>query len=313
MKSIVTLTIALFVTGSVLADTQAAVLRPNVTVEADVVRLGDLFADVGERRDVVVAAAPAPGAKAVFNAGKLQAIARRSGLSWRPQSRYQSAVVVRAGRVIPAHEIERRIGAALERAGLPRDQRIALGSPDMTLHVAPDEEREIRVVNARYNLGGRQFSAVVEVPRGSTGPERIQVTGSLYEVVEIPVLARQVQRGETIQPRDLELVTMRRDAVDRNALIEADSIVGKTPKRLLAIGKPVRAGDLEMPLLVEKGNLVTVVAENRNMLITAQGRAVEDGAEGDVIRIVNTRSRSTIQGRVVGPNRVRVQFPGIAR
>lgn len=313
MKSIVSLAIALFVTGSVFAETHAAVLRPNVIVESEVVRLGDLFADVGERSDSVVAAAPAPGARAVFNAGKLQSIARRSGLSWRPQSRYQHAVVVRAGRVIPAQEIEKRIREAMARAGLPQDRQIALSSPDMALHVAPDEEREIRVVDARYNLPGKHFSAIVEVPRGAAGTDRIQVTGNIYEELRVPVLARQVQRGDTIQSSDLDFVRMRRDAVDRNSVIEADGIVGKTPRRLLAVGKPLRATDLQMPFLVEKGKLVTLVVQNRKMLITAQGRAVENGADGDVIRIVNTRSRSTIQGVVVGPNRVKVQLPGTTR
>ena len=46
MKCLTSLAIPLFVTSSVLADARAAVLRPNVTVNADVVRLSDLFDDV---------------------------------------------------------------------------------------------------------------------------------------------------------------------------------------------------------------------------------------------------------------------------
>jgi flagella basal body P-ring formation protein FlgA len=310
MNAIASLAIALFVAGSVLADARAAVLRPNITVESDVVRLGDLFADVGERSDAVVAPAPAPGGKVVFNAARLQSIARSSGLSWRPQSRYQHAVVVRSGRLVSALDIEYRIRTAMVKAGLPSDRQIALSKPDMTFHVAPDEDRDIRIVNARYNLSGNQFSAIVEVPRGSAGTERIQVTGSVYEELEVPVLARRVQRGETIQRGDLDFIKMRRDAVARNAVIDVAGIVGKEPRRLLTVGQPLRAVDLQMPLLVEKENLVTLVLQNRNMLITAQGRAMESGAKGDVIRVVNTRSRATVQGVVVGPNRVTIQFPG---
>ena len=310
MKPFVSLAIALFVAGSVLAEAHAAVLRPNVTVKADVVRLGDLFADAGERSETVVAAAPAPGASVVFNASKLQSIAKRSGLGWRPQSRYQHAVVARAGRLISAQDIEKRIRRAMAEAGLPADRRIALSKPDMTLHVAAEENRDIRIVNPRYNLQGRQFAAIVEVPRGAAGTERVQVTGSIYEELEVPVLARRVHRGETIRSSDLEFVKMRRDTVAANAIVEAEAIVGRTPRRLLSLGKPLRVSDLQMPFLVERGKLVTLVLRNPRMLITAQGRVMENGAEGDVVRVVNTRSRTTIQGIVVGPNRVMVQFPG---
>jgi flagella basal body P-ring formation protein FlgA len=244
-----------------------------------------------------------------INARMLESIARRTGLSWRPQSRYQYTTVTRAGRSIAAHELEKLVREAMLRDGLPKDRHVALSKSDLTVHVAPTESRGIRVVNARYNLAGRQFAATIEVPRGENAPERLQVTGNLYELVEVPVLARRVQRGDNIRDEHVETIEMRRDAVARDVVLDRSQIVGKTPRRLLDVGKPLRSKDLQTPLLVEKGKLVTVVLQNRQLLITAQGRALENGAEGDVIRISNTRSRNTIQGVVVGVNRVAVSSP----
>jgi flagella basal body P-ring formation protein FlgA len=71
--------------------------------------------------------------------------------------------------------------------------------------------------------------------------------------------------------------------------------------------------DLQMPVLVAKGKLVTLTLKNRHMLITAQGRALENGAKGDVIRVTNTRSRQTVQGVVIAPNQVSMQLSNATR
>lgn len=309
MKSIACIVTALFMVVNANEDAAAAVLRQAVTVNADVVRLGDLFADAGEKRNAVVAAAPAPGAKATFNASQLQSIARRSGLTWRPESRYENTVVRRAGRLISASDIVKLIRKSMLKAGLPTDQKIALSKIDFTVHMAPGDNRDIRVTNPRFNIQGRQFSAILEVPHGQARPKRIQVTGKLFEVLEVPVLGRRVSRGETIRVADLDFVKMRRDAVSPNAIIDKRRIVGRTPRRLLHTGKPLQATDLRLPFLVSKGKLVTLTVRNKHMFITARGRALENGAKGDVVRVTNTRSRNTIQGVVDGPNRVTIEHP----
>lgn len=308
MKTVLIPVIALFVVRAGLADAKAAVLRPAITVESDVVRLGDLFADVGKNRDHIVAAAPPPGEQAVFNALRLRTIARRAGLSWRPQSRHQNAVVMRTGRLVSSDEIKKLVQDALVKGGMPSEHRIVLAKSDLTLHIAADDKRSVRVAQTRFNPQGNQFSAIVEVPADGTSFQRMQVTGAIYEVVEVPVLARNIQRGEVIRTRDLDFVKLRRKAIGRNTIIDSRQIVGKTPRRYLQIGKPIRAADVQMPVLVAKGKLVTLTLNNRSMQITAQGKALEDGAMGEVVRVTNTRSRKTVQGVVVAPNRVAIRL-----
>ena len=309
MKSIACIATALFMIAGTTEDAAAAVLRTAVTVNADVVRLGDLFADAGKKHNEVVAVAPAPGAKATFNASQLQSIAKRSGLTWRPDSRYENTVVRRAGRLISAGDIEKLVRKSLLKAGLPGDRQVALSKADFTVHMAQGDNRGIRVTNPRFNIQGRQFSAILEVPHGKNTPKRVQVTGQLFEVLDVPVLGRRVSRGETIRVSDIDMIKMRRNAVGPNAIIDKRRIVGRTPRRLLHTGKPLQATDLRLPFLVAKGKLVTLTVRNKHMYITARGRALENGAKGDVVRVSNTRSRNTIQGVVDGPNRVTIHHP----
>ena len=48
------------------------------------------------------------------------------------------------------------------------------------------------------------------------------------------------------------------------------------------------------------------------MTLTSKGRALEDGSEGDTIRIANTHSNTVIEGIVVGAHMVAVQAPSNA-
>lgn len=308
MKLAANLAIALFFLGSAATDANAAVLRHAITIDAETVRLGDLFVDVGEKRDSIVAAAPSPGAKTVFNAARLQSIARRAGLSWRPQSRHQKAVITRTGRLISTGDIKKLVQAALVKKGMPAGHQIALSKNNLTLHIAAEDTRDLRIAQTRYNRQGRQFSAIVEVPDDRSSHRRVQVTGSVYEMIKVPVLARSIRRGETIRTRDLEFVKKRSREIGRNTVIDMGRIVGKTPTRYLQTGRPIRMADLRMPVLVSKGKLVTLTLKNQHMLITAQGKALEDGAKGDVVRVTNTRSRQTVQGVVMGHNRVAIQL-----
>ena len=215
---------------------------------------------------------------------------------------------MRTGRLVSSGDIRKLILASLIKTGMPADHQIALSKNNLTLHIAAEDNREIRVAQTRYNPQGKQFSAIVEVPSGGSSHRRIQVTGSVYEVVNVPVLARSLQRGETIRARDLDFVKQRRKSIGRNTIIDISRIVGKTPRRYLQTGKPLRMADLRMPILVVKGKLVTLTLKNQHIQITAQGRALEDGAKGDVVRVANTRSRQTVQGVVVGPNLVAMQL-----
>lgn len=309
MKAFTTLFFAVLMVSSGLSEAGAAALRSQATIDAEVVRLGDLFVGAGGKAQQVVAAAPAPGRTELYNAPRLRAIADEAGLGWKPTSRYEKIVVERAGRMIPTADIEKALRTALDAAGAPREQRISFAKRDLALYAALDSTEPFRVADLRYDPRGERFAAVVEVATGGKSVDRVTVIGSLYDVLSVPVLARPMQRGEVIRERDIEMVDLAKNVVPRNAVLDRSRIVGQAPRRLLRAGMPVNAGDVQAPVVVTKGSLVTIMLRTDRMLLTAQGKALEDGAQGETIRVLNTRSRTTIEGTVAAPGRIAVAFP----
>ena len=78
-------------------------------------------------------------------------------------------------------------------------------------------------------------------------------------------------------------------------------------KRLIGADRPIRTAQIRRPLLIAKGGLVTIRLNYANMSLTAQGRSLDEGSLGDVVRITNSQSKNIVEARVTGANRVRVQ------
>jgi flagella basal body P-ring formation protein FlgA len=313
MKAVIPYVFAVLMISSGMAGAEAAVLRAHVSVNAEVVRLGDLFADAGAEAGRAVAPSPPAGASQVFDAEELREIARRAGLRWTPSSRYDRVTVERAAVHLQHDEILARVRAALIEAGMPGERKVAMSQRDLAVSVPPGREDDVRVEGARYDERTGRFAAALVVPKGANASDRQHLTGRIHEMVQVPVLTRRINRGDVISRGDIDMVELKQDGVPRDAVLDPDGIVGKTPRRLIGAGMPMRPADLQAPVILSKGSLVTLVVRTDRMLITARGKALEDAADGEIVRVLNIRSKSTVQGIVDGPGHVIVNSPTLGR
>lgn len=300
---------ALAAPGSAGASTDPVVLRPSVVVEGRVITLGDLFTGAGKQAGVAVAYAPAPGKRAVFDVRWLYRVAQSHGLKWRPLTMQDQAVVERASTLVGRDEIESQILDALVRQGVDSTAKVELSNRLLQIHLPEGSAAGIAVEDITYNARTGYFAAVIAAPANSPAAERHRVTGRAYRVQDIPVLARRVLPGEVIRENDLEWISMRADQVRPDTVIDAGELVGKSPTHLLRLGRAIRTREIGDPVLVPKRGLVTILFQRPNMTLTAKGRALEDGSEGDTIRIANTQSNTIIEAIVVGAHTVAVRAP----
>lgn len=285
---------------------QPVILRDGVIVSGSMIRLGDLFTGAGESADIHVAYAPAPGKRAVLDARWLYRVARTHGLAWRPSSNRDKVVVERESVVIGREEIETQIHGALLERGLDPDTQVELSNRLFRIHIPADISSELTVEDVAYNARSRHFTAILAVGGGMASTQQYRVTGKAHRVSQVPVLARRVSRGEVIREADLEWVAMRTDHLPRNSILDAGKLLGMAAKRPLRAQRPLATTDVRAPVLVPKRSLVTIVCRQPRMTLTSRGQAMEDGSEGDVIRVANTQSHTVIEAVVVGPHMVAV-------
>jgi flagellar basal body P-ring formation protein FlgA len=297
--------IGLIVTGPLVGGAAAQpALRTNVVVTGPSIRLGDLFSDAGPHAAVEVAPAPVLGGKTVLDAAWLIARAHEQELDWQPKSRYAQATVERASQTVPNEavvaELKRELGNRL-----PGGQsELTLDNADLRLLVPAGTAPTIMIDALAYDARSGRLSAYVTASAGDVTTDRVRITGRLRRMLDMPVFTRLIAPGETIAASDVEIIAMPADRLTQSFVVAAAELVGKTPKRSIRPGEPVRPSDIQTPIVIHKGELVTVVLQSPALLLTAQAKALEDGAQGQAIRVSNTRSAKTLDATVSGPGTV---------
>jgi flagella basal body P-ring formation protein FlgA len=128
-------------------------------------------------------------------------------------------------------------------------------------------------------------------------------------MASLPVLKHALARGEVIAAGDVETLRLRAERVGPDMAVDLRELLGKTPRRTLRAHEPIRLGDVQTPIVVHKGDLVSIVLETAALRLTAQGKALEDAAQGAAIRVANTKSNRVIDATVVSSNTVTVAVP----
>lgn len=280
--------------------------KPFTLVSGNVIRLGDIFADVGDKADIAVGQAPPLGRSLTLDAAALTDIARAHQLDWRPFSRFDKVVLERASQTVEAEQIVAALREALSRAGIGSSHDVQLDTRNLRLVIAAGATPTIEIRDFRYDERSERFSAQAAIAGdGTTAP--LSLSGQAVRVIEAPALVRRINRGEVIQAQDIKIGRMRAANFPGDALTRPEAIIGKAARRGLTPGEAVRAADLQAPVVVEKGSFVTMVVQTPYMTLTTQGRALDDGAMGETIRVLNARSKKVVEAQVTKPDTVIVQ------
>ncbi len=141
-----------------------------------------------------------------------------------------------------------------------------------------------------------------QVKRNVTVPVEVEA------LAEMVVAARTLERGEVLIPSDLAVARRDLATVQGRFLKVMDHAVGLRVKSALRANSPLRPDYLERVPVVKSGQLVTIVAENEVLRLTASGKAKGAGAVGDTITVQNLSSHKEIAARVVDAATVRVDF-----
>lgn len=90
------------------------------------------------------------------------------------------------------------------------------------------------------------------------------------------------------------------------AMTDASEVVGMEAMVTIYEGRPVRRGDIGAPALIERNDIVRLRYRAGPLDISTEGRALDRGAEGDRVRVMNLASRSIVAGTVSGAASVEV-------
>jgi flagella basal body P-ring formation protein FlgA len=283
-------------------------LKSSATVTDTTIKLGDIFGGLEKNSGKVLGAAPKPGAQMTINARTLLRVALALDLPWRPSDSKEHIVISRAANIVENELIKSAIAEKLVgETGLEGPFEVEFANYDNSIILPHDIMPGAEVKDISLSPKRDWFKATIAAPSSENPVRQRQITGAIKKIVEIPVLKSNLRNGDVINASDIDWLELYERDIQHDYLLEAEHLIGQTPRRMVMAGKPVREIELQAPRIVKRGETVTIIYEDGPLRLTAEGRAIRGGSRGDFIRVVNNSSSRTIDGIVAGKRLVKVK------
>lgn len=290
----------------------------QVQVSGATITIGDIAAVAGDDPDMVqriqevsLGNSPILGASRAIDRSYLDIRLRQNRIDTNDIAMLvpDTIEITRKSVEIPNHRIERIVLDYLE-PRLPWDRnktQITLRSTSDVVNLSDEDfTAEVSLPN-RTNLIGSvpllvRFFVKNQVER------KIWVTATISVESPVVIAKQAINRRQVITEDMLDVVAADLAKLPSNAMTDIEEVVGKRALRVINPSEVLRTDLIELPPLVKRNDIVTILAETGVLRVTAKGEVKENGRRGDRIRVMNLDSKKEVFARVVDPTTVRVDF-----
>ena len=295
--------------NSALAE-EPPILRERIEVHDDLVTLGDMFENAGLASDVPVFRAPDLGTSGVVAAKRVAAAAGRHGLHWPNRNNLSKVTVERPARRIEVEDVvklARSPLAARMESDAPEMIRIELDRGSRPILMNKQITDPLLIKRLELNRASGRFAVTVGLEDRLHGVRDRTYRGRVFEEAEIAILARPLRRGETIEPDDVKTMRIAKSRVTADMIADPEQLVDMAAKRNLPAGRPLRRRSIEAPKIVRRNQHVTIIFRFGRMHLKTMGRALNDAAKGEPVRVRNLRSKKILEAIAVAEEEVMVE------
>lgn len=285
--------------------------NPQVQIDRPAIRLSDVFVGLPVTQDVDIAVAPNPGRSVTYDYTVLSRLAQRYGLGWEASSYGDQTVITRASSRINAAMVADAVVKQLRDSGVQGELEVLLDQRSLEINLPAALKPEFSMHDFGYDKSNQRFHGEILAAVDTPSFQQIAITGRVSNVVAVPVLNKPLSQGTVIGKTDIDWVKLPADRATDYVRAEAD-LVGMEVRRQMPEQAALRPQDLLPRRIVLRGTLVTMQVVVPGMQLTAQGRALQDGALGEVIRVTNTTSNRVVEAKIVGAGLVEVVMTKLA-
>jgi flagella basal body P-ring formation protein FlgA len=285
------------------------VLRAQVTVESDIVRVGDMVENAGTASQIAIYRSPDLGTTGMLPTAQIISTLQAHQVIGVDTRDIKSVAVTRLARTLESKEIVSQVAHAIEhRSGLGDAANLSLTFDRDVQDVRLEawNNGSLQPASVRYEPRSGRFDVSFEIANDTNNNRtKLRFTGIAVEMLEAAILTRNVERGEVLKASDV--VTERRPKAEVGSdAAPRVGAVGMQMRKGLRAGQALRVADLGKPDLVQKDDNVTLIYEAAGIYLTARGKAIDNGTEGDTVTVLNLQSKRTITGTVVGRDQVTI-------
>ncbi len=309
LKAAIGLVLAGFACGQALAN-DPPVLRSQVMTLSEIVTVGDFYSNAGSLASRPLFRSPDMGTSGTVSADVVAQRARAAGLATAGTDGLRDVVVYRGATRLGRDQILNLVRTTLA----DRTTGVDAANLDIRLLQAPDEilanpkvQDPVRIDRVDWSQSTGLFTVVARVA-AEFGTDTVTISGNAQEMIDVVALAQPVRRGDVLREDDLTLVRLPRTKVPAGAVFDVAEIAGLQAKTGVRANMPLTRQNFQHPILVNRNDKVTVTFEMPGMKLTSRAQALDDGAKGDVIDVMNLQSRRIVPAIIVSRGQVRAQI-----
>lgn len=180
----------------------------------------------------------------------------------------------------------------------PRDLRIEVGQLDQRLRL----QRCEHLPRATFAPGARPAgNTTVNLRCTAPASWSIFVPARVERYAEVVVVAGGLARGQVIGHADLRFERLDTATLTVGYFTTTATAIGQQARRALSPGQVLAPAHLSTPQLIERGQLVTLVAGRQGLNVRMSGEALASAAAGERVRVRNRSSNKIVEG-VVDPS-----------
>lgn len=172
--------------------------------------------------------------------------------------------------------------------------------------------------------GQLELRGVVPVNAKLTGPVTVKVEVrvdgryaaqglvrlQVKQYQEVYVAARDIRLQEAVTAEQLRLERMDIGTLPQGYWRKGNKLTGWVAARNIAAGTPLHGAMLRRAMIIQRGAAVHILSRSGNVEVQVSGQALQDGYEGQWIRVQNQVSRKVITAKVIDETTVSVLDDG---
>ncbi len=169
------------------------------------------------------------------------------------------------------------------------------------------DEAKILVSDLNVNEEQNKFTATAEIFVDGKLSAETKLFGRYFDMTEVWLPVKNIEKDAIITQDDLVKAKIRSNRLRDDNVVDIDELVGKQAVRQIKADRPIMAKDIQDEVLITKGQLVTAVYSYKGLQITSRMEALEDGAKGQEIKLLNAKSKKEIVGKVLDDKTVEIR------
>lgn len=197
--------------------------------------------------------------------------------------------------------IEQMKKQVLEETGWKDEELVLriLSAPTEHLWVPPQPVETVLERTSPMIYGTVRFEARLFID--NVQYKNFPIVASITHRRAVYMPTRTLERGDVIGKEDVREVIQYFDQEfgDRQTVDDAGEIIGAKCKTPLNRGDAIKWNNLDVNYVVNRGDPVKVVLQNKGMTMQTTGKALKRGAVGDVVLIKTDATKHIVKGRII--------------